>query len=259
LEHGVPATTTTTTTTATTNPTFSPPPITSNGKVEVESVDVPDKGSSSYRGVWKASKEQQNSLVFNFVGAKKDVSHIENDGLDLSSRAKSQGKGVILLDPGESNDGEEEELGSDLKLNVTWVGAEVTTGKSSLRSKNNTKKLNISFNDKTEVFEYPSFEPVSPVQSPEEEPEVSARLKSNTPVGSSGGLGSYTPSKIHLSDSPFLLGVSRSGPSTPNNPLASTSTSSSSSSSSSNSASPALVPADHGVSWGRAASSDMLF
>ena len=47
-------------------------------------------------------------------------------------------------------------------------------------------QLNISFNDKTEVFEYPSFEPVSPVQTPEEEPEVSARLKSNTPVGSSG-------------------------------------------------------------------------
>ena len=48
---------------------------------------------------------------------------------------------MILLDPGESNDGEEEEGGSDLKLNVTWVGAEVTTGKSSLRSKNNTKKV----------------------------------------------------------------------------------------------------------------------
>ena len=53
---------------------------------------MPDKGSSSYREAWKASKDQQNSLVFNFVGAKKDVSHIENDGLDLSSRAKSQGK-----------------------------------------------------------------------------------------------------------------------------------------------------------------------
>lgn len=258
MEHLVPATNTTTPTT----PTFSPPSVTpaSNGKEE--SGDVPDKGSSSYREAWKASKEQQNSLVFNFVGAKKDVSHIENDGLDLSSRAKSQGKGVILLDPGESNDGEEDEGGSDLKLNVTWVGAEVTTGKSSLRSKNNTKKLNISFNDKTEVFEYPSFEPVDPKESPEEEPEVSARLKSNTPVGSSGGLGSYTPSKIHLSDSPFLLGVSRSGPS-PNNPLASAASSSTSSNSSSaassSSASPALVPADHGVSWGRAASSDMLF
>ena len=48
-----------------------------------------------------------------------------------------------MLDPGESNDGEEEEAGSDLKLNVTWVGAEVTTGKSSLRSKNNTKKVSI--------------------------------------------------------------------------------------------------------------------
>ena len=53
-------------------------------------------------------------------------------------------------------------------------------------------QLNISFNDKTEVFEYPSFEPLSPVQtmdmvqSTEEEPDVVSRLKSNTPVGSSG-------------------------------------------------------------------------
>merc|ERR1712107_621825 len=62
-------------------------------------------------------------------------SHIENDGLDLSSRAKSQGKGVILLDPGESNDGEEDEVGNDLKLNVTWVGAEVSTGKSPLEAR----------------------------------------------------------------------------------------------------------------------------
>ena len=49
---------------------------------------------------------------------------------------------MILLDPGESNDGEEED-GNDLKLNVTWVGAEVSTGKSSLRSKNNSKKVRI--------------------------------------------------------------------------------------------------------------------
>merc|ERR1712223_45244 len=97
------------------------------------------------------------------------------------------------------------------------------------------------------------------VQNPEEEPDVVSRLKSNTPVGSSGGLGSYTPSKIHLSDSPFQLGVSRS--SQPNNPLATTASTSSSSSNqssstSANSSTPALVPADHGISWGRAASSD---
>ena len=48
---------------------------------------------------------------------------------------------MILLDPGESNDGEEDEVGNDLKLSVTWVGAEVSTGKSSLRSKNNSKKV----------------------------------------------------------------------------------------------------------------------
>ena len=60
-------------------------------------------------------------------------------------------------------------------------------------------QLNISFNDKTEVFEYPSFEPVSPVQtmvqSSEEEPDVVSRLKSNTPVGSSGTTASFMSAK----------------------------------------------------------------
>ena len=46
------------------------------------------EAKGSYRDAWRATKEQQNTLVFNFVGAKKDVSHIENDGLDLSSRGK---------------------------------------------------------------------------------------------------------------------------------------------------------------------------
>ena len=91
LEHSSPAnnpTTISSTPTTLSQPVISPV-VTSKKE---ESVDVPDKGSSSYREAWKASKSEQNSLVFNFVGAKKDVSHIENDGLDLSSRAKSQGK-----------------------------------------------------------------------------------------------------------------------------------------------------------------------
>ena len=32
----------------------------------------------------------QNTLVFNFVNSKKDVSHIENDGLDLTNRTKKK-------------------------------------------------------------------------------------------------------------------------------------------------------------------------
>ena len=53
-----------------------------------KSTDVIDK-SSSYRDSWKARSDQQNnSFVFNFVNSKKDVSHIENDGLDLTHRTK---------------------------------------------------------------------------------------------------------------------------------------------------------------------------
>jgi len=205
------------------------------------------EAKGSYRDAWRATKEQQNTLVFNFVGAKKDVSHIENDGLDLSSRGK--GGKVQLAEAGESSDALEGEQG------LVWVGAEVSTGKSSLRARGSAKKLRISFAAQPEVFEYPSFSPSAEEPgSPEEpcrpgEPQDSSRLKANTVVGSSGGLGSYTPSKIHLSDSPFQLGVSR----TPAAPTATSSTAAAAA------PGPTLVQADHGVSWGRAASSDMLF
>ena len=53
-----------------------------------KSTDVIDK-SPSYRDSWKSRSDQQNnSFVFNFVNSKKDVSHIENDGLDLTKRSK---------------------------------------------------------------------------------------------------------------------------------------------------------------------------
>jgi hypothetical protein len=43
-------------------------------------------GGNNYRDSWKARQDQQNTLVFNFINSKKDVSHIENDGLDLTKR-----------------------------------------------------------------------------------------------------------------------------------------------------------------------------
>ena len=49
-------------------------------------------GEATYRENWKArSKAEQqkpeNTMVFNFVNSKRDVTHIENDGLDLSKRS----------------------------------------------------------------------------------------------------------------------------------------------------------------------------
>merc|ERR1719430_2805107 len=71
---------------------------------------------------------------------KKDVSHIENDGLDLSKRKKQANKGgVILLDTnGESCDGDASDGDESSEIrssNFTFVGAEIRTGKSSIRSK----------------------------------------------------------------------------------------------------------------------------
>ena len=52
-------------------------------------VDVTDNNkNNNYREAWKSRAEVQNTLVFNFVNSKKDVSHIENDGLDLTKRTK---------------------------------------------------------------------------------------------------------------------------------------------------------------------------
>merc|ERR1712018_837702 len=78
-----------------------------------KSSNVTSKGGNgndpSYRESWKARNkaEQQNTMVFNFVNTKRDVTHIENDGLDLSKRSTkkktqiqlSKDPGVILLDP----------------------------------------------------------------------------------------------------------------------------------------------------------------
>ena len=49
--------------------------------------DTTDK-SNNYRDSWKNRNDVQNTLVFNFVNSKKDISHIENDGLDLTKRTK---------------------------------------------------------------------------------------------------------------------------------------------------------------------------
>ena len=56
------------------------------GEGKVNGGDVTDKSNGGYRESWKARQDQQNTVVFNFTGSKKDVSHIENDGLDLSKR-----------------------------------------------------------------------------------------------------------------------------------------------------------------------------
>jgi len=241
-----------------------------NSNVHAVNGDVTDKsgGGNSYRDSWKARNDQQNTLVFNFTNSKKDVSHIENDGLDLSKRKKQANKGVILLDTnGESCDADvsdTEEAVEGRSSSFTFVGAEIRTGKSSIRSKQKAKKLNISFNDKTEVFEYPSFESVNSATGQEEFPADTSEkeneeaphnkqqniFKANTAVGSSGGLGSYTPSKIQMIEAPFQLGVSRT-PVTPSAPVSTPSIPQNNDT--------ALLPADHGLSWGNAASSDMLF
>jgi hypothetical protein len=50
-------------------------------------------GGGSYRDTWKKRNDEQNTVVFNFANTKKDVTHIENDGRDISRRPKSSKSG----------------------------------------------------------------------------------------------------------------------------------------------------------------------
>ena len=48
-----------------------------------------NKGDNNNSSSWKKT-ESKNTIVFNFLNSQKDVTHIENDGLDLSKRKKKQ-------------------------------------------------------------------------------------------------------------------------------------------------------------------------
>ena len=77
-------------------------------------------------------------------------------------------------------------------------------------------QLNISFNDKTEVFEYPSFESVSSISGNEEISTDAAEkeeedaphnkqqniFKTNTAVGSSGIFGNQKPKQLTKTEFP---------------------------------------------------------
>jgi hypothetical protein len=78
-------------------------------------------------------------------------------------------------------------------------------------------------------------------------------------VVSLGGLGSYTPSKIQISEAPFQLGVSRTTPTAAVTSSSSASVVADSPPSSLSPKDPFLLPADEGLSWGNAATADMLF
>lgn len=46
--------------------------------------EVPCNGQNYYRESWKKRTEEQNTIVFNFINSEKEVSHIENDGRDIT-------------------------------------------------------------------------------------------------------------------------------------------------------------------------------
>ena len=61
--------------------------------------EINSSSDTSYRESWKARNkaEQQNTMVFNFTNVQRDVTHIENDGLDLSKRSSTKKKTQIQL------------------------------------------------------------------------------------------------------------------------------------------------------------------
>ena len=51
--------------------------------------------ANGYRDSWKKRNDEQNTMVFNFVNSQKDVTHIENDGRDISRRTKKGKKNKV--------------------------------------------------------------------------------------------------------------------------------------------------------------------
>ena len=83
-EQSSPANNTAATTTISSHPVSSPSLHPAVSSKRVESVATPDKGSTLHSEAWEPSK-------FRFAD-EMDVAHIDHDGPDLSSSAKSRGK-----------------------------------------------------------------------------------------------------------------------------------------------------------------------
>jgi len=244
-----------------------------------------DAMKSNYRDSWKKRQdaETKNTMVFNFLNSQKDVTHIENDGLDLSKRKKkkhlqqlAKESGVVILRNGgldheDDDEGVDEEVESDSDsglggsvppCSVTFIGANVSTGKSSMRSKSRDKKRNITFSESlTQVFEYPSFESsVSTTEETDNTKTKSGITTNKNPLGSFGGLGSYTPSK--MADTPFQLGVTRTVPHASSNKQTNNDNTKLPNINGNNAmeTEEVLRPTEDAISWsGSSSSSDMLF
>lgn len=69
----------------------SPTKDNSDEGIDYEDDDM-ENSKSNYRDSWKKRQEAatKNTMVFNFLNSQKDVTHIENDGLDLSKRKKNK-------------------------------------------------------------------------------------------------------------------------------------------------------------------------
>ena len=57
---------------------------------------VAGTGHKNYKESWTARQDKENTLLFNFTNSQKDVSHIENDGLDLTQRIAASGAKVFV-------------------------------------------------------------------------------------------------------------------------------------------------------------------
>ena len=67
----------------------SPSKIVDEGIEDLEMME--NNKSANYRESWKKHRDaENNTMVFNFLNTQKDVTHIENDGLDLSQRKKNK-------------------------------------------------------------------------------------------------------------------------------------------------------------------------
>lgn len=120
---------------------------------------------------------------------------------------------------GETNDGGS---GTTTTSSTIPQPAQTSTPASSIRSKKTAKKMNIRWKDSLRKWRrVPIFDTAKEEKEAVQnqlpgaggaEPNLRLALKSNTSMATSGGLGSYTPSKIQMTETPSSWACREAGP-----------------------------------------------
>ncbi|KAK2713612.1 titin-like isoform X2 [Artemia franciscana] len=194
------------------------------GEVLVQKPNEIDENVIPKKSTKGRQSEQQNTMVFNFCNRTETPSYVEDVKRAPTKQIYSKkDSGITFISPSaaESSDFVEQDAEENSSpppvCNVVFVNDNIIiNGRSNIRKKSKTKKLNISFNDEaTLLHEYPSeLSLLENLTSEDASSLESANNLVTSSVDNSGSLSSYTPSKVQIVET-FELGISRASSLTP--------------------------------------------